>query len=77
MGHPLHFHGHTFWTLGSGTGAFDDSKLNLVNPPIRDTEGIHLPDGSQFVMSQTIQGRGYFIVISTGSPLSESADSGI
>ena len=40
MGHPLHLHGHTFWTLGTGTGAFDASKLNLVNPPIRDTEGI-------------------------------------
>jgi len=40
MGHPLHLHGHTFWTLDSGTGAFDPSRLNLVNPPIRDTENI-------------------------------------
>ena len=34
MGHPLHLHGHTFWTLGSGTGNFNASQLNLVNPPI-------------------------------------------
>jgi L-ascorbate oxidase len=40
MGHPLHLHGHTFWTLGSGTGSFNSSELNLVNPRIRDTESI-------------------------------------
>jgi L-ascorbate oxidase len=38
MGHPLHLHGHTFWTLGSGTGNYDASQLNLVNPPVKDTE---------------------------------------
>jgi L-ascorbate oxidase len=40
MGHPLHLHGHTFWTLGKGGGNYDRSQLNLINPPVRDTEGI-------------------------------------
>jgi FtsP/CotA-like multicopper oxidase with cupredoxin domain len=39
MGHPLHLHGHSFWVLGKGSGHFDASQLNTVNPPVRDTEG--------------------------------------
>jgi len=45
MGHPMHLHGHKFWVLGTGTGAFPydsvvdapSSLINLQNPPYRDT----------------------------------------
>ena|SRR5579862_3780420 len=40
MGHPLHLHGHSFWVLGKGQGIYDASQLNILNPPIRDTEEI-------------------------------------
>jgi len=39
--HPNHLHGHYYWVLGRGTGAFDASvdadKLNFVDPTLRDT----------------------------------------
>ena len=39
--HPFHLHGHHFWVLGSGAGVYnasgDQSALNLVDPPLRDT----------------------------------------
>ncbi|CAM0910244.1 unnamed protein product [Alopecurus aequalis] len=40
--HPWHLHGHDFWVLGYGDGAFkgdaaDAARLNLVNPPLRNT----------------------------------------
>ncbi|CAN0923212.1 L-ascorbate oxidase [Linum grandiflorum] len=38
--HPWHLHGHDFWVLGYGEGKFDDgkaAKLNLKNPPLRNT----------------------------------------
>lgn len=39
--HPWHMHGHDFWILGYGVGAFDPRKdpksFNLVNPPLRNT----------------------------------------
>ncbi|GIL81975.1 hypothetical protein Vretimale_1452 [Volvox reticuliferus] len=39
--HPMHLHGHRFWVLGRGSGAFNASAhaagLNTVNPPYRDT----------------------------------------
>lgn len=39
--HPWHLHGHDFWVLGYGEGKFDpkrdESKLNLKNPPLRNT----------------------------------------
>eukprot|EP00253_Pinus_taeda_P027935 PITA_27935 len=39
--HPWHLHGHDFWILGYGDGAFDPlkdpKKYNLVNPPLRNT----------------------------------------
>ncbi|KAK9939404.1 hypothetical protein M0R45_016100 [Rubus argutus] len=39
--HPWHLHGHDFWVLGYGEGKFDpqrdESKLNLRNPPLRNT----------------------------------------
>ncbi|XP_059659377.1 L-ascorbate oxidase-like isoform X2 [Cornus florida] len=39
--HPWHLHGHDFWVLGYGDGKFnpgkDEKKLNLKNPPLRNT----------------------------------------
>ncbi|XP_058068966.1 L-ascorbate oxidase-like [Magnolia sinica] len=38
--HPWHLHGHDFWLLGYGEGKFtaaDEKKLNLKNPPLRNT----------------------------------------
>ncbi|KAL4556278.1 hypothetical protein LXL04_038925 [Taraxacum kok-saghyz] len=38
--HPWHLHGHDFWVLGYGDGMFsekDEGKLNLENPPLRNT----------------------------------------
>ncbi|XP_057528083.1 L-ascorbate oxidase-like [Amaranthus tricolor] len=38
--HPWHLHGHDFWVLGYGEGKFskeDEDKLNLKNPPLRNT----------------------------------------
>ncbi|KAJ0084616.1 hypothetical protein Patl1_30218 [Pistacia atlantica] len=38
--HPWHLHGHDFWMLGYGEGKFsekDEKKLNLKNPPLRNT----------------------------------------
>ncbi|KAK9280205.1 hypothetical protein L1049_013892 [Liquidambar formosana] len=38
--HPWHLHGHDFWVLGYGEGRFskkDEKKLNLKNPPLRNT----------------------------------------
>jgi FtsP/CotA-like multicopper oxidase with cupredoxin domain len=35
--HPIHLHGHDFYVLAAGTGAFDATvALNLNNPPRRD-----------------------------------------
>ncbi|XP_031498817.1 L-ascorbate oxidase [Nymphaea colorata] len=39
--HPWHLHGHDFWVLGFGHGVYnpvkDSSKLNLVNPIMKNT----------------------------------------
>ncbi|KAH6836994.1 Plant L-ascorbate oxidase [Perilla frutescens var. hirtella] len=39
--HPWHLHGHDFWVIGYGEGKFssekDESRLNLKNPPYRNT----------------------------------------
>ena len=36
--HPIHLHGHDFFTLGSGLGQYNSSlPLNFENPPRRDT----------------------------------------
>ncbi|KAI4385408.1 hypothetical protein MLD38_003437 [Melastoma candidum] len=40
--HPWHLHGHDFWVLGYGEGKFtgghkDEARLNLENPPLRNT----------------------------------------
>ncbi|XP_077252455.1 L-ascorbate oxidase-like [Tasmannia lanceolata] len=42
--HPWHLHGHDFWVLGYGEGRFseevDEKKLNLENPPLKNTVAI-------------------------------------
>lgn len=39
--HPWHLHGHDFWVLGYGEGRFDEERdvgrMNLENPPLRNT----------------------------------------
>lgn len=39
--HPWHLHGHDFWVLAYGDGAFDPlkdtEKFNLINPPMKST----------------------------------------
>ncbi|PUZ60235.1 hypothetical protein GQ55_4G107800 [Panicum hallii var. hallii] len=40
--HPWHLHGHDFWVLGYGEGAYrgdaaDEARLNLRDPPLRNT----------------------------------------
>ncbi|KAK9166988.1 hypothetical protein Scep_002179 [Stephania cephalantha] len=39
--HPWHLHGHDFWVLGYGEGKFSENKdakrLNMKNPPLRNT----------------------------------------
>ncbi|CAO2814415.1 unnamed protein product [Amaranthus hypochondriacus] len=43
--HPWHLHGHDFWVLGYGEGKFisekDEGKLNVKNPPLRNTVVIY------------------------------------
>ncbi|KAK6839874.1 hypothetical protein PG987_005740 [Apiospora arundinis] len=41
--HPLHLHGHDFYVLAQGRGAFVPGvvKLNTENPPRRDTVTLH------------------------------------
>ncbi|RHZ82477.1 hypothetical protein Glove_109g248 [Diversispora epigaea] len=50
--HPFHLHGHTFWIVASGLGAFlsniSTSEYNLKNPVIRDT--IIIPEFSHAVI---------------------------
>jgi len=38
--HPIHLHGHDFFTLASGTGTYADAAptLNTANPPRRDVD---------------------------------------
>ncbi|KAL3733352.1 hypothetical protein ACJRO7_022822 [Eucalyptus globulus] len=42
--HPWHLYGHDFWVLGYGKGKFTaedgDKRLNLENPPLRNTAEI-------------------------------------
>ncbi|KAH7277760.1 hypothetical protein KP509_38G005800 [Ceratopteris richardii] len=43
-GHPIHLHGTNFFVVGEGFGTFDPikdtPKLNLVDPPSRNTVGV-------------------------------------
>jgi hypothetical protein len=43
--HPMHLHGHYFWVLAQGDGAFDaeaaNSVANFVDPPSRDNIIVH------------------------------------
>lgn len=42
--HPMHLHGYSFYTVGSGPGNFDKEKdplkYNLINPPFQNTVGV-------------------------------------
>ncbi|XXG44237.1 hypothetical protein AAC387_Pa01g4096 [Persea americana] len=42
--HPMHLHGHSFYVLANGFGNFnpqkDTAKLNLIDPPRRNTIGV-------------------------------------
>ncbi|CAE7032522.1 hypothetical protein CFE70_004627 [Pyrenophora teres f. teres 0-1] len=48
--HPIHLHGHDFFVVAQGSGAYtDDVVLNLDNPPRRDTA--MLPSSGFMVMA--------------------------
>ncbi|KAJ9667384.1 hypothetical protein H2201_002585 [Coniosporium apollinis] len=48
--HPIHLHGHDFFVLASGSGAYNSSvTLNLINPPRRDTA--LMPGGGYLVVA--------------------------
>jgi hypothetical protein len=47
--HPIHLHGHDYYVLGSGAGAYDGTGLNLNNPPRRDTA--LLPGGGWLMLA--------------------------
>lgn len=36
LSHPIHLHGHIFWVLAQGTGTWDGTIENNINPPRRD-----------------------------------------
>lgn len=42
--HPMHFHGHSFWVVGSNAGDFDFEldplTYNLVDPPFMNTANL-------------------------------------
>lgn len=61
--HPLHLHGHDFWLLGQGVGAFDlaTASLNFDNPLRRDT---HVLQGD----NHTQQGVWMAFAFRTGNP---------
>ncbi|RWR89073.1 laccase-1 [Cinnamomum micranthum f. kanehirae] len=50
--HPIHIHGHYFFTVGSGIGNFDPERdpagFNLVDPPERNT--VAVPSGGWAVI---------------------------
>ncbi|KAK6392808.1 hypothetical protein LTR65_002889 [Meristemomyces frigidus] len=51
VAHPIHLHGHDFYSLASGTGAYADvaPTLNTANPPRRDVE--MLPAGGYLAIA--------------------------
>ncbi|KAI9073206.1 hypothetical protein K1719_044815 [Acacia pycnantha] len=40
--HPMHFHGHSFYVIGYGTGNYNPktAQFNLVDPPYMSTVGV-------------------------------------
>lgn len=36
--HPMHLHGHNFWVIHEGPGAWDGTTVNPSNPPRRDVQ---------------------------------------
>lgn len=60
--HPIHIHGHTFFVLGSGKGAWDEkyrSKLNLKNPMRRDT--VHMDNPGWVVLRIVVDNPGIWL----------------
>jgi len=51
LAHPIHLHGHDFWVLGSGRGAFGGAygSLQFENPVRRDTAT--LPPGGWLIVA--------------------------
>ena len=48
--HPIHLHGHDFYILGSGTGAYTGLEpLQTINPPRRDVA--NLPGGGWLMLA--------------------------
>ncbi|ESZ98936.1 lcc1, laccase [Sclerotinia borealis F-4128] len=59
--HPIHLHGHDFWTLSQGAGAYTSATaLNLVNPPRRDV--MTLPSGGHLVIAFQIDNPGSWLM---------------
>ncbi|KAA8576748.1 hypothetical protein EYC84_006813 [Monilinia fructicola] len=59
--HPIHLHGHDFWTLSQGTGAYTSSTaLNLANPPRRDV--MTLPSNGHLVIAFQIDNPGSWLL---------------
>ncbi|TGO33572.1 hypothetical protein BHYA_0239g00120 [Botrytis hyacinthi] len=59
--HPIHLHGHDFWTLSQGTGTYTaTTALNLVNPPRRDV--MTLPSGGHLVIAFQIDNPGSWLM---------------
>ncbi|QSZ30281.1 hypothetical protein DSL72_004803 [Monilinia vaccinii-corymbosi] len=59
--HPIHLHGHDFWVLAQGPGAYSSSiVLNLVNPPRRDV--MSLPSDGHLVIAFPIDNPGSWLL---------------
>ncbi len=43
--HPMHFHGHDFYILSQGHGEWNESNVQLSNPPRRDTTMLYGDNG--------------------------------
>ncbi|KZZ93711.1 laccase Lcc4 [Moelleriella libera RCEF 2490] len=59
--HPIHLHGHDFYVLAQGSGAYSASTpLNLKNPPRRDTA--MLPSSGFLVMAWVTDNPGVWLM---------------
>ena len=57
MQHPMHLHGHNFWVLNEGIGAWDGTVVNPSNPQRRDTHILQpgTPSDPSFVVLEWLQ----------------------
>ncbi|PQE09705.1 putative Laccase-2 protein [Rutstroemia sp. NJR-2017a BBW] len=59
--HPIHLHGHDFWTLAQGTGTYTSTTpLKLINPPRRDV--MTLPAAGYLVIAFKIDNPGSWLM---------------